>query len=75
MSAFDLVIRGGTLVDGQGGPPRPADVGITGGIVADVGHGLGRGRREVSADGAIVTLAHRLYQGRAALIRRAMALI
>lgn len=55
MSAFDLVIRGGTVADGNGGPPRTADVGVTGGVIADVGPGLGRGRREVSADGALVT--------------------
>jgi N-acyl-D-aspartate/D-glutamate deacylase len=69
VSAFDLVIRGGTVVDGNGGPPRPADVGITGGIVADVGTGLSRGRREISADGALVTPGfvdiHTHYDGQA----------
>jgi N-acyl-D-aspartate/D-glutamate deacylase len=69
VSAFDLVIRGGTVVDGTGGPPRRADVGITGGVVTDVGPGLGRGRREVSADGALVTPGfvdiHTHYDGQA----------
>ena len=69
MSAFDLVIRGGTVADGNGGPPRTADVGITGGIVTDVGPGLGRGRREISADGALVTPGfvdiHTHYDGQA----------
>jgi N-acyl-D-aspartate/D-glutamate deacylase len=69
VSAFDLVIRGGTVADGNGGPPRTADVGITGGLVADVGPGLGRGRREVSADGALVTPGftdiHTHYDGQA----------
>jgi N-acyl-D-aspartate/D-glutamate deacylase len=69
VSAFDLVIRGGTVVDGNGGPPRSADVGITGGIVVDVGRGLGRGRREISADGAVVTPGfvdiHTHYDGQA----------
>ncbi len=69
MSAFDLVIRGGTVADGNGGPPRTADVGITGGVVMDVGPGLGRGRREVSADGALVTPGftdiHTHYDGQA----------
>jgi N-acyl-D-aspartate/D-glutamate deacylase len=69
VSAFDLVIRGGTVADGNGGPPRTADVGITGGIIADVGPGLGRGRREVSADGALVTPGfvdlHTHYDGQA----------
>jgi hypothetical protein len=27
VSAFDLVIRGGTVADGNGGPPRTADRG------------------------------------------------
>ena len=32
-----VLIRGGTVVDGTGGPPRPADVGIRGDRVAAVG--------------------------------------
>jgi N-acyl-D-amino-acid deacylase len=35
--AFDLVIRGGTLIDGTGGPGRPADIGVTGDRIAAVG--------------------------------------
>ncbi|HET9969637.1 MAG TPA: amidohydrolase family protein, partial [Streptosporangiaceae bacterium] len=69
MSAFDLVIRGGTVADGNGGPPRTADVGLTGGLITEVGEGLGRGRREVSADGALVTPGftdiHTHYDGQA----------
>jgi N-acyl-D-aspartate/D-glutamate deacylase len=69
VSPFDLVIRGGTVVDGNGGPPRQADVAITGGIVAGVGHGLGHGRREVDAGGAVVTPGfvdiHTHYDGQA----------
>jgi N-acyl-D-aspartate/D-glutamate deacylase len=69
VSVSDLVIRGGTVVDGDGGPPRRADVGISGGIVADVGAGLARGRREVDADGALVTPGfvdiHTHYDGQA----------
>jgi N-acyl-D-aspartate/D-glutamate deacylase len=34
---FDLLIRGGTLVDGTGAPGRPADVGITGDRITAVG--------------------------------------
>ena len=69
VSAYDLVIRGGMVVDGNGGPPRTVDVGITDGTVVDVGHGLGRGRREVAADGAVVTPGfvdiHTHYDGQA----------
>ena len=34
---FDLLLRGGLLVDGTGSPPRPADVAITGDRVVAVG--------------------------------------
>src|SRR5947209_1244186 len=36
--SFDLVLRGGTLVDGTGAPPRTADVGIRDGRVAAIGN-------------------------------------
>ncbi|HEX2851572.1 MAG TPA: amidohydrolase family protein [Acidimicrobiales bacterium] len=55
MSEFDLVIRGGTVVDGTGAPARTADVAIDGGRIVAVGTVSGRGRREVAADGALVT--------------------
>jgi ABC-type antimicrobial peptide transport system permease subunit len=35
--AFDLVLRGGTLVDGSGGPARTADVGVRGERITAVG--------------------------------------
>ena len=38
---FDLVIRGGTVVDGSGAPGRRADVGVSGETIAAVGD-LGR---------------------------------
>jgi N-acyl-D-aspartate/D-glutamate deacylase len=50
----DLVLRAGTLVDGTGAPARTADVAIDGGIVTEIGR-VGRGRREIDADGALVT--------------------
>ena len=51
---YDLVIRGGTVVDGTGGDPRTADVGVRDGKVVEVGKVEGRGAREVDADGAHV---------------------
>ena len=51
----DLVIRGGTLVDGSGAPPRTADVAVDGERITAVGSVDGPGRREIDADGALVT--------------------
>jgi N-acyl-D-amino-acid deacylase len=49
----DVVIRGGTLVDGTGAPGRPADVAVAGGRIVGVGPGLD-GRRELDASGQVV---------------------
>jgi N-acyl-D-aspartate/D-glutamate deacylase len=51
----DLVIRGGTVVDGTGAPARTADVAVTDGRIAEVGEVDGSGRREIDADGLLVT--------------------
>jgi N-acyl-D-amino-acid deacylase len=51
----DLVIRGGTLVDGTGSPAVVADVAVTGGVIVAVGENLGHASRTVDADGALVT--------------------
>ena len=69
MSAHDLVIRGGTVVDGNGGRPFLADVAVDGGVVTAIGRDAGRGRREVDADGAVVAPGfidiHTHYDGQA----------
>src|SRR5260370_10441721 len=51
----DLVIRNGRIVDGSGGPPTRADVAVDGTRIAEVGTVDGRGRRELDADGLLVT--------------------
>ncbi len=51
----DLVIRGGTVVDGTGAPARTADVAIDGDRIVEVGRVDSTGRREVDADGLLVT--------------------
>jgi N-acyl-D-aspartate/D-glutamate deacylase len=65
----DLVIRNGTVVDGTGGAVRRADVAIEDGVITDVGDGIGRGRRELDADGLMVTPGfvdpHTHYDGQA----------
>jgi N-acyl-D-aspartate/D-glutamate deacylase len=56
MAAFDLVVRGGTVVDGTGALPRPADVAVTDGRVVAVEPSLdGTAARTIDADGAVVT--------------------
>jgi len=53
--AFDLVLKGGTLVDGSGGPPFPADIGFRDGRVARVGDLAGfPARRVVDVTGKVV---------------------
>ncbi|HEX5604000.1 MAG TPA: D-aminoacylase [Pyrinomonadaceae bacterium] len=37
-ASFDIIIKGGTVYDGSGGPPRRADVGINGDRIAAVGN-------------------------------------
>lgn len=55
MSAYDLVIRSGTIVDGSGGEPFTGDVGVRDGRIAAVGQGLEAGAEEIDASGKIVT--------------------
>ncbi|HVX20677.1 MAG TPA: amidohydrolase family protein [Acidimicrobiales bacterium] len=65
----DLVIRGGTVVDGTGRPPVVADVAVDGGTIAEVGRVAGGARRTVDADGLLVTPGwvdiHTHYDGQA----------
>ena len=51
---FDLVIRGGTVVDGTGGDLTEADVAVQGGRIVAVGHVSERGRQEMDASGRLV---------------------
>src|SRR5262245_50418742 len=52
---FDLVIRGGTVVDGSGMPGFQADIAIQGGRIARIGRVAGSAKRVIEADGAVVT--------------------
>jgi len=65
----DLVIRAGTVVDGTGSAPRTADVAVADGRIVAVGNDVGSGRRELDADGLLVTPGwvdiHSHYDGQA----------
>ena len=50
-AAHDVVIRRGTVYDGSGGPPFPADVAIDGDRIASVGTVPERGATEIDAAG------------------------
>src|SRR5690349_18123506 len=55
MPRFDMVIRGGTVVDGTGSAPRETDIGIIGNRIAAVGDVAGGGAEEIDAKGKLVT--------------------
>jgi N-acyl-D-amino-acid deacylase len=65
----DLVIRGGTIVDGSGSPRMQGDVAIDGDRIATVGGEAGAGRREVDARDLLVAPGwvdiHTHYDGQA----------
>ena len=67
--AHDLVIRGGTIVDGTGGTPYQGDIAIDNGLITSVGTVDGKGREEIDATGKIVTPGfvdvHTHYDGQA----------
>ena len=52
---LDLIIRGGTVVDGTGGPSRRADVGIRHGTVVAIGEIDQSATSTIDADGLLVT--------------------
>jgi len=65
----DLVIRGGTILDGTGAPRFAGDVAIDGGTITGVGGKAGPARRVIDADGLLVTPGwvdvHTHYDGQA----------
>ena len=66
---FDIIIRGGTLVDGTGAAAYKADLGIRNGVIAAIGSDLGPATREIDASGQLVTPGfvdmHTHYDGQA----------
>jgi N-acyl-D-aspartate/D-glutamate deacylase len=67
---YDLIIRGGTIADGTGGPFFEGDIAVKDGRIAAIGGKIsGRGKEEVDARGKLVTPGfvdiHTHYDGQA----------
>ena len=66
----DVVIRGGTIVDGTGKPAFTGDLALAADRVATVGKDLGSAKKTIDADGLLVTPAwvdiHTHYDGQVA---------
>ncbi len=65
----DLIVTGGTIVDGTGKPTFTGDVAVTNGRISGVGKDLGATRHTIKADGLLVTPGwvdvHTHYDGQA----------
>ena len=65
----DLIIKGGTVVDGTGALPMTADVAIRAGQIVEVGHITSAASHTIHADGLLVTPGwvdiHTHYDGQA----------
>ena len=66
---LDLIIRGGTIVDGTGAAPVVGDIGVQGDRIVAVGKVEGPARREIDATGLVITPGwvdiHTHYDGQA----------
>ncbi len=67
--SYDLIIRGGTVVDGSGGKPFVADVAVKNGKIAAIGIVTETATEEIDATGKLVTPGfvdiHTHYDGQA----------
>ncbi len=65
----DLVIRGGTVIDGTGAARRHVDVAVDDGLITALAPKAGPARREIAAEGLLVTPGwvdiHTHYDGQA----------
>ncbi|HEX4211021.1 MAG TPA: amidohydrolase family protein [Candidatus Binataceae bacterium] len=64
---YDIVFKGGTIIDGTGQPGFTGDLAVTAGRINAVGGKLGEGRRTIDANGLLVAPAwvdvHTHYDG------------
>ena len=59
----DLIIRGGTIVDGTGTAPYTGDIAIRDGRIQSLGDGVGSGSREIDAKAAMAARLLRRGEG------------
>ena len=52
---YDLIIRGGTVIDGTGAQPYPAELAVRDGKIAAIGCGLSGAKQVIDATGLVVT--------------------
>jgi N-acyl-D-aspartate/D-glutamate deacylase len=64
---LDVIVKGGTVVDGTGAPARTADIGVRDGVIVEIGRIAEPARQTIDASGALVTPgwvdAHTHYDG------------
>lgn len=69
MATYDLIIRGGTIVDGTGAERFAGDIAVKDGLIAAVGTVHGNADREIDASGKVVAPGfvdiHTHYDGQA----------
>lgn len=53
--SYDLIIKNGTLYDGNGSMPYEADIAVHDGTIVEIGEDLGEATKTIEAAGAIVT--------------------
>ncbi|MDG0977201.1 amidohydrolase family protein [Ilumatobacter sp.] len=69
MADFDLVVQGGSVLDGTGSEARDADIAVRDGLIVEVGDVSGSATRTIDASGALVIPGivdiHAHYDGQA----------
>ncbi|MBW2387984.1 MAG: hypothetical protein JRG89_06055, partial [Deltaproteobacteria bacterium] len=52
---LDILIKGGTLIDGTGAPARPGDLGIRDGRIVAIGEVSEEAHKTIDAQGRVVS--------------------